>query len=317
MALSLYSNMRSNISVYIGVRRRLLCIIRSYTQKTPSNQSKLPTMCHLVGPPMRRYETLYEQIVEDLEYRGGEPTEGAPPLPEFIEDNVPMADASPDLQDYRFAQDLEWLWPAREERWTEIHEARGTNWLIAPLERYFDEAVSKWAYNDNFSPYYNDYFLRRFLHHLPKKMDFDSWVGKALIEHVAWRHNIPVDRIRPSKSKKTLTYEVGDYWPHKWAKVLKKIEAELDAIPTFLFDLALEYSIWLPYEMQLITSFTDQDLLDRYRKGHYSMGPQTLRPYSENGCGDFYLNCQMHTRLVLGYDWFELAFINTSYNIHW
>lgn len=274
-------------------------------------------MCHLVDLPARRCESLYDQIREDLEFRDGEPTEGAPPLPEFIEDNVPMADASADLLDYHFAQDLESLWPAREERWAEIPEARGTNWLIAHLERSFDEAVSEWAYDEDFSPYYDDYFLRRFLRHLPKKLNFESWVGKALIEHVAWRHNIPVHKIRPSEDGKTLIYEVGDYWPHKFAKILTKIEAELDAIPTFLFDLALEYAVWLPYEMQLISPIEDEDFLRRYRRGHYSMGPETLRPYSENGCSDYYLNCQMHTRAVLGYDWFELEFFNFTCNIRW
>lgn len=274
-------------------------------------------MCHLVDAPARRHETLYAQIVEDLENGNGEPVEGAAPLPEFIEDNVPMADASPDLLDYRFAQDLESLWPAREEKWTEIKEARGTTWLIGHLERHFDQAVMEWAHNDRFSPYYDDYFLRRFLHHLPKKMDLDSWVGKILIEHVAWRYKIPVDSIRASKDNKKLTYHIGNYWAHKGSKILPQIAAELNAIPLFLFDLAMEYAMWLPYEMQLISPIEDEELLDRYRRGHYSICAEVLRPYNENGNGDFFLNCQMHTRRVLGYDWFELPFLNTSYNLHW
>ena len=94
------------------------------------------------------------------------------------------------------------------------------------------------------------------------------------------------------------------------------IAAELDAIPTFLFDLALEYAVWLPYEMQLISGVVREDHRRRYRRGRYSGAPQLLRPYDENGCGEFYPNCQMHARRVLGYDWFELP-INTSYGLHW
>lgn len=308
------------------VHQPLLVPYRTRNPRKIFKSKQAANMCYLVDLPERRYESAYLQIVDDLEYRNGEPTEGAPPLPEFMEYNTPMADASRDVLDYRFAQDLESLWPAREGHWPETEEEgeeRSRNWLIRHLERHFDKAVrewarndSEWARNDDYSPQYDDYFLRRFLHHLPRKMDFDSWVGQALIYHVTWKYELPFHKIHVSEDKKTLTYHVGDYWPHKGAKILVDIAEELDAIPTFLFDLALEYAVWLPYEMQLISGVVNEDHRRRYRRGRYSGAPQLLRPYDENGCGHFYLNCQMHARRVLGYDWFELP-INTSYGLHW
>ena len=274
-------------------------------------------MCHLVDLPMRRFEASYELVVEDLDIRNGEPEEGAAPIPEFIEDQNPMADISVDLVDSRFSQDLEWIWPAREERWAEIEISKGTATLMKRTNSYFDKAVLQWARNDRLSPKYTDNFLRSLLHHLPKKMDFDSWVGKGLIEHVARKHGLPLDRVRASEDSRKLTYHVGNYWPHKGAKVLKVIEADLDAISIFLFDLTLELSIWLPYEMQMITSLEDELLVDQYRRGFAPPLPPLFRPYGENGEIDLFNLCQMHTRLVLGYEWFELPFVVTRHNIHW
>ena len=276
-------------------------------------------MCHLIDLPARRYDDLYEQIEDDIEYGDGEPTEDAPAIPTFIEHNLPMEDASADLIDCRLAQDLESVWPAREERWAEIREARGTTWLTRHMEKYFNQAVSQWDSHDSFLIHYDDHFLRRFLRHLPRKLDFDSWVGKALIKNVAHKHEIPIDSIRPSADGKKLTYEVGNYWPHKFSKVLPIIAADLDVIPTFLFDLALECSIWLPHEIQLIGTLQYAEDVDSYRQGHYFAMPELLRPYNRNWQDDHFIIYQMHARVVLGYDWFELPFLDTtsSYNLHY
>ncbi|MCJ1362297.1 hypothetical protein MMC16_001400 [Acarospora aff. strigata] len=265
-------------------------------------------MCHLVDLPARIYGHAYEIIQDDIDFRDGEPIEGAAPLPEFLEYNDAVADMSEDLIENRYDQELEWLWPTGEERTSEPEAVRGTPWLISYIQTYFEDFRSERHYDAEYTPHYNDFFMRRLLQHLPGKLDFDSWVAKALIRHVARRHGIPIENIHPSENNKRLTFEVGPNWPRRWPTGFRQIAAELDAIPKYLEDLAMEYAVWLPYEMQQITQIRDEVLLLRYGQGYYPALPQTLRPYDRNEQMATFILCQMHARLVLGHEWFDLAF---------
>lgn len=271
-------------------------------------------MCHQGDIPSRIYSNAYQTIVDDLRLRDGEPVEGTGPHPDFLEYNEPLADLPEDLRDNRFLQELESFWPARQGRVSENEVADGPPRLVTCLEEYFDETKAETPHFPEFSPVYSDYFLRRLFSFLPRKLSFDSWIAKVLIKHVADTNFISISNIHPSEDGTKLTYEAGFLWPHQWRQDERQIAADLDTIPKFLADLALEFALWLPYEMQLITSGLDENALALYHYGIYSLLPHTLRPYSLNGEDENFDLCWMHSRNVLGHGWLELPF---GHEVEW
>ncbi len=273
--------------------------------ETSPHSRFIVNMCYQVDNPEHVIARDYEIIREDMEIRGGEPAEGAGPLPQFIEMNDPLADASEDIIDRRFAQDLEWLWPARQDRLADMEEPTGSKWLDGQVVGYFEAGISL---EEGQSLQYSDYFLRRLLARLPKKMDYDSWVAKALIRHVAQKYNITPDSIHPSVDKKLLIWYPGGILPFFAVHEPLQLREHFDAITAFLVDLALDVSLWLPYEMQMTTSLDDGERVARYAQGDYLLHPTMLRPYHENGESGRFGLCWMHAKVVLGYDWFDIPF---------
>lgn len=265
-------------------------------------------MCHQGDIPMRAHENDFQTILDDLELRDGEPIEGAGPYPDFIEYNNPVADLSDDLRDSLILQDLERIWPARQGRFPEIEITEAPQPLTERLREYFDQVRAPYPHIPKYTPYYSDYFLRRLRKHLPQKLDLDCWMAKLLIEHVAKIHSIKPDFIRPSPAGTRLTYEPGFPWLNYWHADKKQIATDLDTIPKFLAEIALEYVLWLPCEMQLISVQLDREGLDRYRLGLYTVEPRTLKPYSLNGESEYWNLFWSHSRNVLGYSWLELPF---------
>ncbi|KAI9874973.1 MAG: hypothetical protein M1830_009062 [Pleopsidium flavum] len=271
-------------------------------------------MCHQGDIPSRVYDNAYQTIVDDLRLRDGEPVEGTGPHPDFLEYNDPLLDLPEDLRDHCFLQELDSIWPARQESLSENQVTDGPPRLASCIKELFDQDKSEFAHFPEYSPFYNDYFLRRLHGYLPPKLDFDCWIAKLLIKHVADSHSIPHSKIHSSEDGTKLTYEAGFVWPHQWARCREQIASDLEAIPEFLANLALEYALWLPYEMQLISSVLDEESLDRYRQGFYSLLPRTMRPYSLNARGEIFNLCWMHARNFLGHGWLELPF---THEIEW